>query len=143
MATLNERARAGALLRAGWVEQGFKFLIVGVLNTGVDFGLYFLLTRLLFASVDSTVLAKGISYAAGVINSYLWNRSWTFQTRDGSWKSFLPFVLVNLIGLGINAGTLWMGLHGVGLPEFLALMLATGATLIWNFTISKFVIFRK
>jgi putative flippase GtrA len=143
MATLNERAKVGELLRVGWIEQGVKFIIVGVLNTGVDLGLYFLLTRLLFSTGDATVLAKGISYSAGVINSYLWNRSWTFQIGDGSWKTFLPFVLANLIGLGVNAGALWLGLHGVGLSEFLALILATGATLIWNFVMIKFVVFRK
>jgi len=142
MATLNERARDGEFSN-GWIEQGIKFLIVGVLNTGVDFGLYFLLTRLLFSATDANVFAKGISYSAGVVNSYLWNRSWTFQSGDRSWKTFFPFVLVNLIGLGINAGTLWLGLHGIGLSEFLALILATGATLIGNFTISKFVVFRK
>jgi putative flippase GtrA len=143
MATLNERAKVTGFLRAGWIEQGFKFLIVGMLNTGVDFALYFLLTRLLFETGEMTVLAKGISYSAGVVNSYVWNRSWTFESGGGPWKTFLPFALVNLIGLGINAGTLWLGVHTAGLPEFPALILATGATLIWNFIISKFVIFRK
>jgi putative flippase GtrA len=143
MATLNERARAGELLRTSWIEQGVKFIIIGVLNTGVDLGLYILLTRLLFEAGEMTVLVKGISYSAGVVNSYLWNRSWTFQSEDRSWKTFLPFVLVNLIGLGINAGTLWLGMHTAGLSEFLALILATGATFIWNFFISKFVVFRR
>jgi putative flippase GtrA len=129
-------------LRFDWIEQGFKFLIVGAMNTAVDLGLYYLLTRLIISSGELFVAAKAISYSAGVLNSYLWNRSWTFQVKENSWKDFLPFVLINLVGLGFNAVILWFGLR-MAIPEFFALLLATCAVFLWNFTVSKFMIFKR
>ena len=54
-----------------WLDQALKFLAVGVLNTLLDAGLYLALTRWL----DLTpwpALAKGISYGAGILNSFAW-----------------------------------------------------------------------
>jgi putative flippase GtrA len=142
MATLNERIRSGATQPVAWIEQGVKFLIVGLMNTGVDLGLYFLLTRYVPALAEMNVAAKGISYASGVINSYVWNRSWTFRSEDRSWKTFTPFVLTNLIGLTINAAIMWFALQ-VSLPEILALLSATSVVLLWNFIMSKVIVFRR
>jgi putative flippase GtrA len=142
MATLSERLRSKAIRPTEWIEQGAKFLLVGLMNTGIDIGLYFALTRLLAVFAEANVVAKGISYGAGVLNSYLWNRSWTFKSRDRSWKTFTPFVLSNLIGLSINAALLWLGLL-FSIHEILALLIATSVTLLWNFIISKLVVFNR
>jgi putative flippase GtrA len=142
MATFNERLRSGAIRPTEWIEQGAKFILVGLMNTGIDIGLYFTLTRFLAIFAEANVVAKAISYAAGVLNSYLWNRSWTFKSRDRSWKTFAPFMLSNLIGLSINAAVLWLGLL-LSIPEILALVIATSVTLVWNFIISKLVIFNR
>jgi len=142
MGTLNERKRSIALHPIDWIEQGVKFAIVGLMNTGIDLGLYFLLTNHVTALAEASVLAKGISYAAGVVNSYLWNRSWTFKVEEGSWRTFVPFALTSLIGLTVNAAVLWAALL-LSVPETLALLIATGSALIWNFFISKRWIFKR
>ena len=125
-----------------WIEQALKFLAVGVLNTLVDAALYVALTRWLGLAAWP-VLAKGISYGAGVLNSFAWNRSWTFRSTARAWTTLLPFVLANLVALAVNAGAMHLGLNVLGLPEPIALVLATGVTFLWNFVISKFIVFRK
>ena len=121
-----------------------KFLIVGAINTGVDLGLYLILTHFIPFFADQQVLAKGISYAAGTLNSFLWNRNWTFKSNAGYLNvTTLLFVLSNLVGLGLNTFILYAGLKVFRLPELLALCTATAIPLIWNFLISKFVVFRK
>jgi putative flippase GtrA len=128
--------------RPKWLLQAIKFGAVGILNTGIDLGLYFVLTRWLgLGSLPS--LAKAISFSAGILNSFLWNKFWTFQSRAGTWKTLIPFILTNLVGLGINTGMLQVGLKTLQLPELVALGLATLTTLFWNFGISKFVIFKE
>jgi putative flippase GtrA len=122
-----------------WLRQAVKFGSVGVLNTPVDAGLYFVLTHWLgFAAFK--VLAKGISYGIGVLNSFYWNKSWTFQSKTSTWALFVPFVLSNLIALIINAGVMHLCLNVLKLYEVLSLVLATGIALLWNFTVSKFLI---
>jgi len=124
-----------------WFSQAVRFGAVGVLNTLVDWGLYYALTR--WAGLESLpVLAKGLSYGAGILNSYFWNKYWTFEQRDGSLRSIIPFVIVSLIALGVNAGVLHLGLAVFSIGEFASLILATGVTLLWNFLMSKLVIFR-
>jgi putative flippase GtrA len=125
-----------------WLEQAAKFLSVGILNTALDAGLYFVLTRWLGFSTLPT-LAKGISYGVGILNSFYWNKSWTFGSDTGTMTAFVPFVVANLAALAINAGLMHVCLNTLGLPEIPSLALATGSTFLWNFTISKFVIFKS
>ena len=134
-----ETVRRPSLL---WLRQAVKFGIVGVLNTGVDLGAYFVLTRWL-GMASLPVAAKGISYSLGILNSFFWNRTWTFRSQASAWRTFAPFVLANLVGLGMNAGGMQLGLNVLHLKEFVSLALATALTLAWNFAVSKFIIFRR
>ena len=136
-----------------WLEQAAKFLSVGILNTALDAGLYFVLTRWLalryacgysgqgFTTLQT--LAKNISYGAGILNSFYWNKSWTFKSDAGTVTAFVPFVVANLAALVINASVMHICLKVWGLHEITSLVLATGSTFLWNFTISKFVIFKR
>jgi putative flippase GtrA len=125
-----------------WLEQAAKFLSVGILNTALDVGLYFVLTRWNGVAAFKT-LAKGISYGVGILNSFYWNKSWTFKSDTGTMTAFVPFVVANLAALAINAGAMHFCLNALGLHEIPSLALATGITFLWNFTISKFLIFKK
>jgi putative flippase GtrA len=125
-----------------WLIQAGKFLAVGVLNTLVDAGLYLALTR--WMGLGGTLaLAKALSYSAGVVNSYLWNRSWTFGSQAGGLRQFAVFALANLAALALNAGVMHLGLNARDLPEAAAFVAATGATLVWNFAASRFIVFRE
>ena len=126
-----------------WLKQAAKFGSVGVLNTLLDLALYFVLTRWLGLGGQRTI-AKGISYSVGVLNSYFLNRVWTFPGHDGSsWAALFPFVLSSLVGLAINTGMLDLCLKTLGLPEIIAIGVATASSLLWNFLVSKFLIFKK
>ena len=125
-----------------WLEQAAKFLSVGILNTALDASLYFVLTRWLgFAALET--LAKAISYGVGILNSFYWNKSWTFKSDAGTVAAFVPFVLANLAALILNAGVMHVCLNALGLHEIPSLALATGSTFLWNFTISKVLIFKR
>jgi putative flippase GtrA len=125
-----------------WLRQAAKFGSVGVLNTLLDLALYFVFTRWLGLG-DQPAVAKAISYSVGVLNSFLLNRVWTFQAGGSSWASLIPFVLSSLVGLAINTGMLQLCLKTLNLPEIIAIGLATASSLIWNFLVSKYFIFRK
>lgn len=124
-----------------WLHQAMKFGIVGVSNTMVDWGLYFILTRWLGLGT-LPVLAKALSYGAGILNSYIWNKRWTFRSRQRGLRPLLLFITVNVIALGVNAGVLQAGLS-FGTSELIALALATGITLLWNFFMSKRIVFQS
>lgn len=124
------------------VTQIAKFMTVGVLNTVIDAATYFALTRWLgFGS--ALVLAKGIAYVIGMVNSFFWNRSWTFGNKGNIWRAAGFFTLTHVVALAINAGTMALALNWLGLPEFIALGAATSASFVWNFVLNKLVVFRE
>ncbi len=126
-----------------WFHQAVRFGMVGVLNTIVDLGSYWILTRFVPYFVTAPVIAKALSYILGVVNSYIWNRGFTFRSQVRSPKRFVLFFLINLIAVGINSGLMALSLHRLELPEWAGLLLATAITMTWNFTTSKFVVFRE
>jgi len=132
----------GRWLYPVWLTQAAKFVLVGILNTAFDVGLYLVLTRWIGVFARWRVVAKGISYGAGVLNSFYWNRSWTFKVRAGV-AAFTAFVAANLMAMAINAGVMYLALNEFGLPEGLALALATGTTFVWNFTLCRWLIFKQ
>lgn len=123
--------------------QAGKFVIVGLINTALDFSVYFLLTRLIGFIGAHPAFAKGISFSVGVLNSFIWNRKWTFQSKTSPWITIGPFVLVSLVGLLINTGILQLLFTRYGWNEILVLVIATIATITWNFIINRFLVFRK
>jgi putative flippase GtrA len=144
MVLLKEKMTRMTAFLPQWLRQAVKFGIVGVINTGVDLGLYFILTHWIPFFADQQVLAKGISYSAGILNSFLWNRSWTFKSDTGLINiTTLLFVMSNLVGLGLNTFMMYLGLKVLFLPELIVLAAATAVPLLWNFLVSKFIVFKK
>ncbi len=120
------------------LSQGFiRFGLVGVINTGVDLGVFSLLYRV--ADLDP-LLANGIAFFLAVTNSYVLNHHWTFrQSNSISFSAYTRFVVLNIGGLLIGTLAILM------LGEFMALefakLIATVVTFIWNFITSKLFVF--
>ena len=125
-----------------WFLQVFKFASVGIINTGVDLGIYFLLTRYFSFFGDFVFMPKALSYSMGVITSYTLNRHWTFKSNVSSSRSFLTFVAVNLFSMALNAGLLALFIHFLSLNELVAILSVTSITFTWNFLASKILVFR-
>lgn len=77
-----------------------RFGVTGVINTGVDFGVFFILAHLLGVSI---YVSQFLAYSTATINSYIINRRWTFG-RKGPFAGgeFARFVAVNVCSLGLS-----------------------------------------
>lgn len=137
----------------GVLVQFYKFVLVGVLNTFLDLAVLNGLIVLSGITVGwQFSLFKGISFAAAVINSYFWNKLWTFSV-GGKAKpvEFSKFLAVSLVGLGINVGVASFLVNIVGplgaiKPQLWASMsaiAAIGFTTISNFAGYKLFVFKK
>jgi len=138
----------------GGLLQFAKFAVVGVSNTAVDWIVYYGLSRLVFTVEDQKSLAKLISFVVAVLNSYLWNTIWTFKkeyqkslqnSSATGQKSmiFLRFVVVSLIGWGINYIVFKYVLAIMPKPDIVALVFASGAAVIWNFFANKLWTYKR
>ena len=87
------------------VRQFSKYALVGFSNLTIDFGVLNILIYLTDRDkgIYFTVF-KTISFSFALINSYLWNRFWSFENRDvaKAGKQFIAFLSVALGGLLIN-----------------------------------------
>ncbi len=93
------------------IIQFLKFAAVGVLNTLIDLGVFYLLRNFL---QFNTVLAHCISFTCGVLNSYLFNSSWTFKKEHKhTFREFASFIAVNLIILALSLGLIYLLEHYV------------------------------
>ena len=84
--------------------QGIRFLFVGGLNTIVGYGVYALLLCL---NVNYLV-ANTVSTIVGIAHSYLWNRFFTFKSKDKALGEITKFVSVYFISYLIGMCTLYI-----------------------------------
>lgn len=125
-----------------------KFAMVGVVNTAIDFGLYFGLTRYIdFFSLEKGnymfLVANFIAFSAAATNSYFLNKYWTFKVKGGKMPvQFSKFFLVSLIGLFLNELFLFGLVSLVGLYDLLAKGAAIVVVLFWNYLANKFWTFK-
>lgn len=122
------------------IIQFIKFAIVGGVNTGVDWLVYFLVTMIPWFEISKTheAVAKGISFMVAVSNSYVWNRIWTFKSQSKNIAAeFIKFFLVSLIGLAINTSAFYGSRQYLNSAEIISLMLASSSAIFWNFFASR------
>lgn len=87
-------------------EQFVKVGLVGIANTIVSFALFNLFLWMGWWSVA----AVSVAFALTTFMSYLLNRVWTFELKDGrvSGRETVRFYLVNVAAWAGTAGTMWM-----------------------------------
>ena len=126
-----------------------RFTLVGGANTAIDFGILF---GLVFLGVDKLV-ANFFSTGIAFIFSFYANRSFTFKSTGGNTKKqFGLFLLITLFGLWVIQpviiATVAWALSSSHLSKpvvlFVGKLLATIATLIWNYIFySRFVFIKE
>lgn len=114
-----------------------KFLLVGGVATGTQFLLLILFVELL--SIQE-VVASASAYGCASIVNYLLNYYFTFNSNKSHKTAFAQFIVVVAIGLGIN--TLSFSLFILFTHYFIAQIMATLITLISNFLLHKYWIYR-
>jgi putative flippase GtrA len=145
--------------------KAITFALIGLFNTGVDYGVFLwahaTLTRseatlrIVGSIVKSChcgnaitiilVAANIMSWTVAVTSSYVLNSSFTFAAESGRklrLRDYIIFVVANIFGLVANTGVLVVAAEIVLLPIWLAKMAAIGASFIVNFSLSHFVVFR-
>ena len=117
-----------------------KFGMVGVINTLVNWIIFFILNALGMYYI----LANIIAYILGTVNSYLWNTLWVFKYKDkASTETTINFIILNLIGLGLNTGILYVLVDLCNLNKFIGLVTTTAIVMIINYIVNKLWVFSK
>lgn len=135
------------------VKQGAKFIIVGFSNTFIDFGVLNLLMWIFNSYKGSSIIPfKTTSFIIANINSYLWNKYWTFKQKQKKHvaQEYGTFLVVSGVALGIHLLIVYFVttfippiIVGKELWANVANVIAVGIGFIWNFIGYKFIVFKK
>lgn len=131
-----------------------KFVIIGFINTAIDFAVLNMLMYLTnIYKGQEIIIFNAISFTVAVTNSYIMNKYWTFgdKNREGTAKQFIEFLAVSIVGIILNTTivygvtTLVQPMFGMGIKLWanFAKAMATAVVLGWNFIGYKFFVFKK
>jgi putative flippase GtrA len=120
-------------------RQVARFNLVGVLNTALDLGLFFLLT----VTGMTWLAAQTCSYGCGIVNSYLFNKHWTFGLTGIRASELARFAAVNLSALAVSVLLVYLFHARLRLPLMPAKAAATLLTMLISFCGSKFWVFKQ
>ena len=126
-------------------ESKLRFALIGGINTGIDFALLFLLNSV---GVNKYI-ANFISTSAAFIFSFFANRTFTFRSSGDAKKQAIPFLIVTLSGLWVlQPLIIWLctplfNSLNQEAALLLAKLIATIASLIWNYILYSRVVFKS
>jgi len=131
-----------------------KSFLVGILNTFIDLGTLTVLmeTFQIFEGLWYLVFVA-ISFSGATINSYFWNKFWTFEKKETEklLKETSQFYLITIGGLLIHLGITSFLVNVLG-PQFgaskeiwayLGKIVAVFCGFLWNFLGYKFIVFKS
>lgn len=120
-----------------------RFAIVGGTNTVIDFGILFVLSGL---GMDK-IFANYISTSIALIFSFFANKKYTFKSEASAKRQIAPFLVVTLIGLWVlQPLIIWAYTAALGdssFSLFVAKLLATVASLVWNYLLYSRFVFKE
>jgi putative flippase GtrA len=109
-----------------------KFGLVGVSGMLIDFGITWLCKEKIRIN---KYIANSTGFTCALINNYLLNRYWTFSSAGTPMAyQFTKFLLVSLIGLGINNLLLYLLVKNTKYNFYLLKLCVIGIVFIWNYS---------
>ena len=112
------------------IAQLMKFGVVGVIAFIIDYGLLALLTE---AFGVNYLVSATISFTVSVVFNYVASMRYVFTRR----REFIIFVVLSVIGLGINNACMWAGVELLSVHYLITKIFATAVVMVWNFVTRK------
>ncbi len=128
------------------IKQFIRYIIVGVMNTLVTLAVIYVCKSLLEVNMW---ISNALGYIAGVINSFMWNKMWVFQSSSTNYRGeALRFAIGFLLCYGLQFLATWllnsvMGsvewdilgvtvISGYGVATLLGMVIYTLANFVYN-----------
>ncbi|HNZ84916.1 MAG: GtrA family protein [Paludibacteraceae bacterium] len=122
------------------IIQFIKFCVVGASGLLVDFGITYLCKEKIKLN---KYIANSLGFIAAASSNYLLNRMWTFENTDPNISTqYLLFIIISLIGLGINNGVIYLVLRKRDYNFYIVKVFAIAVVTLWNFFMNFFFTFQ-
>ena len=158
---MNEETVTKEDKRKALIAQILKLGFVGGTSFVIDFVITLIVSKLCRAFGMNVATAATVGSVFGfcisLVYNYIMSMKFVFERRDdmNRTKEFTIFLLLSLIGMGINSAIMYFGVHGFErfLPDIVARfpdyvtagvkMFATGVVMVYNFISRKMTLEKK
>ena len=122
------------------IKQAIKYGVVGVINTLITAVVIWVMMKLLGCS---DVVSNVVGYIAGVLNSFIWNKKWTFKSSEKWIGSAIRFGVVFGICYLLQLGLLVFVLNPyLAIDPYYNQLIAMAFYTAINFVMNKFYTFK-
>ena len=119
----------------------FKFGVVGFSGMLIDFGITYLCKEKLKIN---KYIANMLGFTLAVINNFILNRIWTFNSVSQNWQEeFLRFLLFSLSGLAVNTFLVYILNGRFKVNFYLAKAIAIICVFFWNYSLNAMFNFKS
>lgn len=116
-----------------------KFCVVGASGMIIDFGTTWVLKEKVKIN---KYLANSTGFILAASSNYLLNHYWTFHSENSHiGTEYLSFMLISIIGLGINNFILFLLTEKLKLNFYISKLFAIGVVTLWNFFMNYLITF--
>lgn len=120
--------------------QIFRYAVVTVISSGIDFTALYLLTE--FIHIHYLISAI-FAYILGLIVNYVMSVVWVFHKKKLKRKAieFIIFTLIGLLGMGLNEFFLWLFTDVLHLYYMISRLISAVIGFILKYVLRKWILF--
>ena len=119
------------------INQILKFGVVGGIAFVIDYGILFLLAKVIGLN---ELISAAISFIISLTFNYFLSTKWVFDAKKQTPKEVIIFVLLSIVGLGINEVLIYLGTKKLGIDVMIVKLFATAIVMVYNFITRKLII---
>ena len=119
------------------INQILKFGVVGGIAFVIDYGILFLLAKVIGLN---ELISAAISFIISLTFNYFLSTKWVFEAKKQTPKEVIIFVLLSVVGLGINELLIYIGSIKMSIDVMIVKLFATVIVMIYNFITRKLII---
>ena len=81
-----------------------------------------------------------ISFIISLTFNYFLSTKWVFEAKKQTPKEVIIFVLLSVVGLGINEVLIYLGTKKLGIDVMIVKLFATAIVMVYNFITRKLIL---
>jgi putative flippase GtrA len=128
-------------LGASFILKFLKFAAVGLSGLFVDYFFTYIFKEIFKVQ---KYISNSIGFTIAATSNYILNRIWTFESQNEEIvMEYSSFLIISVIGLGLNNLILWLILRKLQINFYLAKFFAICVVTLWNFLANFFITFSQ